>query len=201
MNGPPFLGWLLMVLGFAAGVSCLLRAGAGGTATPDERRTARDEGLMGFGMGLMAVPASVLGQRPWESVVLALFFCAMGVRFLVLARDGLHRFHHAVEAAAMAYMAVAMGAGGGSRMGGMAGMAAMGGDAGGSPSIPVLTGVLLAYFALYALAAGIRLLPATGPEPATAAGPRTGSILQAPEIATACRLSLGIGMFIMLLTM
>ncbi|MBV9022808.1 MAG: DUF5134 domain-containing protein [Streptomycetaceae bacterium] len=201
MHGPPFVGWLLVVIGSAAGVWCLLRTRAGRAATPGERRTARNEGLMGLGMGLMAVPASVLGQPPWEPVVLVLLFGAMAVRFTVLARDDLHHFHHAMETAAMAYMAVAMGAGGGSGMAGMAGMAASGGDTGGPPGIPVLTGVLLAYFALYALAAGIRLLPASGFEPAMAAGPQTGSILQAPELTAACRLALGIGMFIMLLTM
>lgn len=200
MHGPPYVGWLLVVIGSATGVSCLLRTGAGCAGAPGERRTARDEGLMGLGMGLMAVPAPVIGQRPWVAVVLAVLFGAMAVRFAVLARDERHRFHHAVEAAAMVYMAVAMGTGGGS---GMAAMAGMGGAV--QPSgIPVLTGVLLAYFALYALATGIRLLPATGPEPATAAGPRTGrlagSVLRAPELATACRLSLGIGMFTMLLT-
>jgi hypothetical protein len=186
-----------MGIGCAAGVSCLLRARTR-YAAAGERRTARDEGLMGLGMGLMAVPVSTLGERWWGPVVFTLLFGTMAVRFAVLARGERHRFHHAVEAAAMAYMAVAMGTGGGS---GMTGMAGMGEHVGGSPGIPAFTGILLAYFALYALAAGIRLFPVTGPEPVTAAGPPAGSILQAPQFAAACRLSLAIGMFAMLLTM
>jgi hypothetical protein len=208
MHGSPLVGWLLVVIASATGVSCLLRTGAGGVGAPGERRAARDEGLMGLGMALMAVPAPVIGQRPWGDVVLAVLFSALAVRFAVLARREGHRVHHAVEAAAMVYMAVAMGAGDGS---GMAAMAGMGGGAVRPSGIPVVTGVLLAYFALYSLATGIQLLPATGPRfgfgfgSATAAGPRTGpqagSVLRAPELASACRLSLGIGMFTMLLTM
>ncbi|MCQ4083337.1 DUF5134 domain-containing protein [Streptomyces sp. RB6PN25] len=201
MHGPPLVGWLLVVTGSATGLSCLLRMRAGCAAAPGERRTARDEGVMGLGMGLMAVPAPVLDQHPWGPPLFVVAFGAMALRFAVLARDERHRFHHAVEAAAMAYTALAMGTGGGSGMAGMAGAPGMGSQAGAPTGIPVLTGVLLCYFAVYALATGIRMLPAAGRAPVTVTGPRAGSLLEAPELAAACRLSLGIGMFTMLLTM
>ena len=84
-------------------------------------------------------------------------------------------------------------------------MAGMRGMAPGRPGVPVVTGLLLGYFAGYALWAGIRMLP--GAVPAVAGGvPGAGSgrpagVLAAPEVAAACRVSLGIGMFAMLLTM
>ncbi|MCG3040778.1 DUF5134 domain-containing protein, partial [Streptomyces sp. S1A] len=71
-----------------------------------------------------------------------------------------------------------------------------------------LTGALLVYFALYALLAGARLAPAPGPLslPVATSGIRTGrggrgdGTRRAPEVAAACRLAMGIGMFAMLLT-
>jgi hypothetical protein len=90
-----------------------------------------------------------------------------------------HRLHHAVGAAAMVYMALAMD--GRPAHPGMA--MAMG--------WPALTGVLLLYFGAYALWAGSRLLTVDGPHPGPAGGP----------VPQACRLAMGVGMFAMLLAL
>ncbi|NEE52018.1 DUF5134 domain-containing protein, partial [Streptomyces sp. SID8455] len=52
MHGGALAGWLLMALCAVSGAYCLLRTRTG---TPQERRTARGEALMGFGMAAMAV--------------------------------------------------------------------------------------------------------------------------------------------------
>ncbi|MDJ0342939.1 DUF5134 domain-containing protein [Streptomyces sp. H10-C2] len=175
MHGPPLVGWLLVVLSAATGLSCLLRHGA------------RDEALMGAGMAVMAVPMSVLDPRPWEPPLLAVVFAAAAVRALRLARRPGHHLHHALGAAAMVYMAAAMGV-----------SAPAGGHAGHvTAGTPLLTGALLVYFAVYILSAGARLMTVTAIAPAGGAptGPAT-----APELA-ACRVSMALGMFAMLLAL
>jgi hypothetical protein len=213
MGGPPLVGWLLVLVGTATGVSCLLRTRAAVALSTGERRVARAEGVKGLGMALMAVPGSVLDQRPWGAPLFTVVFGVMALWSVTLLWRGGHATHHvhlSVGAAAMVYMAVAMGtaSGGGSDMAGMAGMAS------GGAGIPAVTGLLLGYFALYTLWAGIRMLPVTGSVPAGSAGSAGvagsgapmgsgagASLLAAPEVAAACRVSLGIGMFAMLLTL
>lgn len=86
----------------------------------------------------------------------------------------------------MAYMAVAMAA-------------APGGHAGHKGTgAPLVTGLLLLYFAGYVLWSGARLVPVAT---ATAGGPPASGWGDRPELARACRLSMGIGMVAMLLTM
>jgi hypothetical protein len=65
-----------------------------------------------------------------------------------------------------------------------------------------VTGVLLAYFAGYVLWAGLRLVPVpvTGGARGAAATAAATGWGDRPELARACRLSMGIGMFAMLLT-
>ncbi|MFD7100066.1 DUF5134 domain-containing protein, partial [Streptomyces xanthophaeus] len=66
--------------------------------------------------------------------------------------------------------------------------------------LPLLTGVLLLYFAGYVLLGGARLVAAGGPPPL--AGPAGGEApLKSAELTRACRLAMGIGMLAMLLTM
>jgi hypothetical protein len=73
----------------------------------------------------------------------------------------------------------------------------------GTSGVPLVTGLLLLYFVGYVLLSGIRLVPVT----ATAAGgggaARSGSFGwgDRPELARACRLSMGIAMVAMLLTL
>jgi hypothetical protein len=165
------VGWLLVALGAGTGLYCLAARPAG-----------RDEGVMGLGMAAMAVPVSVLDPAPWGPPLFAVLFGAMAVRALLMARGQGHHAHHAVGAAAMAYMAVAM------VPGGHAQAHAMGG-------VPLLTGALLLYFTAYVLAAGARL--ATVP---VAAGP-AAAVPRAPELAAACRVSMALGMCAMLLTL
>ncbi len=61
---------------------------------------------------------------------------------------------------------------------------------------PVLTGALLLYFTGYVLLTGVRLMPVV----AVAGAVRRRMGLR-PELARACRLSMGIAMVAMLLTM
>lgn len=191
MHGPPLVGWLLVALSAATGLSCL------------RRHSARDEALMGCGMALMAVPMSVLDPRPWVTALLVVVFAGATVRALVRGatrRSGRH-LHHAVGAAAMVYMAVAM-----------AGAVAAGDRAGhtghGPSGSAPLTGALSLYFAAYALAAGLRLFAATAvavPASAGGGGGGGGALPAADphesETAAACRVSMALGMLAMLLSM
>ncbi len=202
MHGGALAGWLLMVLCAVSGAYCLLRTRTG---TPRERRTARSEALMGFGMAAMAVPAAVLSHPDWAWAVYAVLFGAAALRALRPALRGGHHLHHLVGSLAMVYMAVAMapavtGSGGGGHAGHEV--------AAGAGGIPVLTGVLLLYYAFYVLGSAGHLLPRTAIAPAGGAivgGPGTGGFGGGtdgrPELTTACRLTMGIGMFAMLLTL
>lgn len=175
MHGPVVVGWLLVALGAGTGLYCLAARPAG-----------RDEAVMGLGMAAMAVPVSVLDPAPWGPPLFAVLFGAMAVRALLMARGQSqgpgHHAHHAVGAGTMAYMAVAM------VPGGHAHAHTVGG-------VPLLTGMLLLYFTAYVLAAGVRLAAVP-----VAAGPAT-TVLRAPELAAACRVSMALGMCAMLLTL
>lgn len=203
MHGGASTGWLLMALCAVSGAYCLLRTRTG---TPQERRTARSEALMGFGMAAMAVPAAVLSPPGWAWAVYAVLFGAAALRALRPALRGGHHLHHLVGSLAMVYMAVAMApAVSGSGGGGHAGHGVASAGAGG---IPVLTGVLLVYYAFYVLGAAGRLLPAAAVTPAGGTGAIGrgpggfgGGTDGRPELTTACRLTMGIGMFAMLLTL
>ncbi|SFF57188.1 protein of unknown function [Actinacidiphila alni] len=199
MHGPPLVAWSLVTLSTVAAVACLLR-----------REAARDEALMGAGMAVMAVPMSVLDPRPWGTpllpVVFAVVFALAGVRALLLVRRPGHHLHHCVCSAAMVYMAVAMG-GAASAHGGHAGHMAHSGA-----GLPLLTGALLLYFAGYVLRAGTTLVAApahahgaaSGPlisAGPSVAGPARVPLRHAPEVAVACRVSMALGMFAMLLTL
>ncbi|MBC2874183.1 MULTISPECIES: DUF5134 domain-containing protein [Streptomyces] len=198
MHGPPLVGWLLVVVGTTAGVYCLHRARSGAAG---ERRAARGDAVMGLGMAAMAAPVSAPTGRPWGAVAFAALFAAAGVHALVAARRGAdaHRLHHAAGAFAMVYMALAMaGAPAGDHGGGH-------GDGHPPAGTPLLTGLLLVYFAVYV----VRTLAAIVPVPAArAAPPGTSPGMTAPPLARArleltgvCRVSMGIGMLAMLLTM
>ncbi|MBQ0853675.1 DUF5134 domain-containing protein [Streptomyces sp. BH-SS-21] len=179
MHGPGAgsAGWLLVALCAATGAYCLLRMRS---RVEEQRRTAGGEALMGFGMAAMAVPAAVPAPPRWAWVVYAAVFGATALRALWAARNSAHHLHHLVGAFAMVYMAAMM---------------ASGTHAG----IPVLTGVLLAYFTAYVLWTGTRLVPVAAGGPAgDLRAPGWGDRL---ELARACRLSMGIGMLAMLLTL
>jgi hypothetical protein len=238
MHGPPLVAWLLVALSAAAALSCVLRG------------QARQEALTGAGMAVMAVPLSVVDPWRWTAPVFAAVFACFVLHTLARpeAHAG-HRAHHTICSAAMVYMAVAM-SGATSGHGEHAGH--------GGSGTPVLTGLLLLYFAAYVVRMGARLvalpspaavaqsaglptglsaaLHASAPAPATApgarisgsggaegghcAGPRaesgagagkgtrTGSgagvgavrvrLRHAPEVAAACRVSMALAMFAML---
>ncbi|MFI8893576.1 DUF5134 domain-containing protein [Streptomyces paradoxus] len=182
MHGPASSGWLLVALCAATGAYCLARMRSG---TEGQRGAAGGEALMGFGMAAMAVPAAVFTPPPWAWPVYAAVFGAAGVHALWAARSGAHHLHHLVGAGAMVYMSVVM-----------AGSPAHG--EGGS-GVPLLTGALLLYFAGYVLLTGVRLVPVA----AVAGGGGDGRAGwgDRPELARACRLSMGIAMVTMLLTL
>ncbi|WP_435134612.1 DUF5134 domain-containing protein [Actinacidiphila sp. bgisy144] len=194
MGEPLLVAWLLVALSAASAASCLARA------------KDRGEAVMGAGMAVMAVPASVLDPHRWVAPVFAVVYAAAALRALLPGTHATgHRVHHVVCSAAMVYMAVAMAQappGDGHAM-------AMGGA-----GTPAATGLLLAYFAAYVLRAGVRLafppLPATGtlipgvPGTSGAPGPGGGASGPVPlrhsaEVAAACRVSMALGMLVMLL--
>ncbi|WP_216589911.1 DUF5134 domain-containing protein [Streptomyces brasiliscabiei] len=181
MHGPVAAGWLLVALCALTGGYCLLRMRS---AVEEQRLAAGGEALMGFGMAAMAVPAAAVAPPRWAWLAYAVVFGAAAVRALWSARTSSHHLHHLVGALAMVYMASVM-------------VASPGGGHGGAGP-PLVTGVLLLYFAGYVLWAGVRLVPVpAGTVSAAAPAPGWGD---RPELARACRLSMGIGMFAMLLT-
>lgn len=193
-------GWLLMALCALTGAYCLLRTRG---ATGEGRRAARAEALMGFGMAAMAVPAAVMTPPSWGWAVYAVLFGAASARALWSSRRGGHHLHHLVGSSAMVYMALAMAPGGGGAAG--HGGHAEHGTAATAGGIPLLTGLLLAYFAAYVLRAGARLIPVAagdGPAGGGVGGPAgsAGGWAARPELALACRMTMGIAMFAMLLT-
>ncbi|MFJ4622128.1 DUF5134 domain-containing protein [Streptomyces sp. NPDC088812] len=185
MHGPASPGWLLVALCAATGAYCLLRMRS---SDDEQRRAAGGEALMGFGMAVMAVPAAAFTPPEWAWGAYTAVFGAAALHALWAARSGVHHLHHLVGASAMVYMAVVMAAAPAASPG-------AGGHVHGGAGSPLLTGVLLLYFAGYVLVSGVRLLPAG------AAAGGTVAWSDRPELARACRLSMGIGMLAMLLTM
>ncbi|MER7751563.1 DUF5134 domain-containing protein [Kitasatospora sp. NPDC097643] len=188
MHGPTLVSWLLALLTATAGAHCLTRlrhspcATGGPQPGPAHPLLAREadaaEALMGLGMAAMAVSGAAVPAAVWAWV-----FGLPAAGFLLAAVAGparrAHRLHHAVGGLAMTYTALAMTASPGQHH-----------HAAGAGT-PLLTGALLLYFGGYSLWTGTRLLhtPAGAASAGTAGLPR------------ACRLTTGIGMFAMLLTM
>ncbi|MCX4825068.1 DUF5134 domain-containing protein [Streptomyces sp. NBC_01142] len=184
MHGPAMAGWLLVALCGATVAYCLVRMRS---CSGEARRAAGGEALMGFGMAAMAVPVAVLALPEWGWVVYAAVFGAAALRTLRPALRGGHHLHHLVGSLTMVYMAVVMRSGGGEH----AGHSAAG--------VPLLTGALLVYYTVYVLRSGFRLMPV--PSPAGGAATATLSWGGRPELALACRLSMGIAMLTMLLAL
>ncbi|MEU2432221.1 DUF5134 domain-containing protein [Streptomyces sp. NPDC007861] len=192
MHGPATPGWLLVALCAASGAYCLLRARS---CTGDERRSAGGEAVMGFGMAAMAVPAAVVPPLPWAWAGYAALFgtaALWALRGLWAARSrashgDTHHLHHLAGSLAMVYMALTMAPG---TAGGHAHHVGTGG-------VPLVTGVLLVYFVTFVLRTGARLVPV-----AAAATPAGATVTWGarPELALACRLSMGVAMVAMLLT-
>nr|WP_202476919.1 DUF5134 domain-containing protein [Streptomyces sp. SID5470] len=176
VHGPASSGWLLVALCAATGAYCLLRMRS---SVEEQRRAAGGEALMGFGMAAMAVPAAVFTPPSWAWPLYTAVFGGAALRALWAARASTHHLHHLVGAGAMVYMAVVMAASPGHH---------------GGAGVPVVTGTLLLYFAGYVLLSGVRLIPVT-------AGGGTVGWGDRPELARACRLSMGIAMVAMLLTL
>lgn len=179
MHGPEAAGWPLVVLCAVTGAYCLLR------------RQSRGEALMGFGMAAMAVPAAVLSPPRWMWAGYVVVFGGTALHALWRGaaggwRSG-HHTHHTVGSLAMAYLAHTMAA----TPSGMHGT-----HSAHSLGLPLLTGALFAYYAVYVLHAGVRLMPA----PAGAGGSGATSRWPEPELLPVCRLSMGIAMITMLLT-
>jgi Domain of unknown function (DUF5134) len=210
VHGPASPGWLLVALCAATGAYCLLRMFS---AVEEQRRAAGDEALMGFGMAAMGVPAAVVAPPRWVWLVWTAVFGAAALRALWAARTSPHHLHHSVGALAMVYMAAVMTVAPGEH-----------GTHTGS-GVPLLTGAFLLYFTGYVLWSGVRLIPVAGvtggtrtaAEGAQTTAGVTGTTGTAgavgvvgvvgavgwgdrPELVRACRLSMGIAMVAMLLT-
>ncbi|MFF2807747.1 DUF5134 domain-containing protein [Streptomyces sp. NPDC058000] len=203
MHTPPLVGWLLVLLCAATGGYCLPRARTG---PPAQQVTARGEALMALGMAVMAVPASAVAPPAWAPWAFTAVFGAVALWGLVR-----RHLHHAVGALAMVYMALAMVdmpgmseahgmPGGGHPAAGMTGMGGMtemtGGPHTAPAGVPLLTGLLLAYYTVYVLAAGIRLAPA-----GTAADGSRAACAGPPTVLRACQVAMGLGMLAMLLAL
>jgi hypothetical protein len=181
VHGPASPGWLLVALCAATGAYCLLRMRS---SVEEQRRAAGGEALMGFGMAAMAVPSTVFTPPVWTWPLYAAVFGTAALRALWSARSSMHHLHHLVGATAMVYMAVAMAT-------------SPGGHHHGGSGVPAVTGLLLVYFTGYVLLSGARLVPVA----VAAAGTGTVRWGDRPELARACRLSMGIGMVAMLLAL
>ncbi|MFD9304339.1 DUF5134 domain-containing protein [Streptomyces sp. NPDC060048] len=166
--------WILVLLCAVSGAYCLRRAGRSGGGP------AAGEAAMGFGMALMALPLGTGGG--WQAPVLGAVFCGATLHAVWLLRAGPHHAHHLVGSLTMVYMALAPGAGQGSGQGHGHGEGA---------GLPLLTGLLLVYYAGYVVLGGARLVTVGGAS--APAGPA--------EVIKACRLAMGMGMLAMLLTM
>jgi len=181
MHGPPLVAWLLVALSAATAISCLVR------------NEARSEAVMGVGMAVMAVPLSVFDPRPWAAPVFTVVYALAALHALKPGGgDTGHRMHHVVSSAAMVYMAVAMAG---------AGSAGSGHTMTMSEGSPVLTGLLLVYFAGYVLRAGVGLALVPAHAGLITGRARTVQVRHAPEVAVACRVSMALGMFAMLLVL
>ncbi|MER5215262.1 DUF5134 domain-containing protein [Streptomyces sp. NPDC002838] len=177
-----FPGWLLAALCAAVGAYCLLRVRTGPRA---ERAEMTGDALMGFGMAAMAPPSLMAVLPSWSSTVFGTVFAAIGLTALAFPRPLRQRLHHVIGALAMVYMAFTMPVGGhhsGTEPG--AHMAGIG--------VPVLTGILLAYFAVYVLYAGATLV-APGPADISGQVPRLAMFL-----SRACRVAMAVAMLTML---
>ncbi|WP_367123206.1 DUF5134 domain-containing protein [Streptomyces phytohabitans] len=194
MHGPAVVSWLLVAVCGATGAYRLARCL--GRVPPGARHTAGVEAAMGLGMAVMALP---LGTPRVPAPVFAALFGGTAVWALYgLRRSGTHCLHHALEASAMVYMALAMRS---AAPGGHAAHAGHTAGAGpvGSVGVPLLTAVLLAYFAAYALRAGTRLVAVPGRCGADRRGGGGGGC--APGASDACGLNLAMGSFAMLVTL
>ncbi|MFF9344637.1 DUF5134 domain-containing protein [Streptomyces sp. NPDC014773] len=197
MHGSALSGWLLVALCAASGAYCLLRMRA---CAGEERRAARAEAVMGFGMAAMALPAAVLDPPSWSWAAYAALFGAVAAGDLFAARRDGHRLHHAVGSLAMVYMALSMAP---AAAGGAQGVhTAHGTGAAAAGGIPLLTGGLLLYYAVYVLRSGARLVPVV-PHARAAAATGGGGPAWAtrPELTLVCRLSMGLAMLAMLCTL
>lgn len=231
MLEPAWVGWLLVLLCAAAAAYCLVRARNGPAA---HRGDARGEGLMALGMAAMALPASAVTPPQWSPWLFTAVYATAGVWALVR-----RHLHHAVGTFAMVYMALAMAVpadhlgpmGPAGRTGAMGSMGPMGPTASmgsmgamaheGPGGVPLLTGLLLAYYTVYVIGAGVRLVPTgvraadsmteratvtpvtertvAGTGPDTVAG--TSEDAGPPGVLRACRVAMGIGMLAMLLAL
>lgn len=224
MHGPATAGWLVVALCAAAGTYCLLRLR--GVPGPG-RGTAGGEALMGFGMAAMAVPAAVVTPPRCVWLLYAAVFGVAALRTLGPARRSSHHLHHLVGMLAMVYMSVAMAL----LPGAAHDAHATGGTggAGGTPLATGVLLIYYAGFVLWTGARLLPLQTVTAPEGDADPGglgtelPDTGRTTgvvagtvtevvpvvvpdvdvpeRRPEMALACRLSMGIAMLAMLLTL
>lgn len=193
---PGVAGWLLVVLCGVAGLYCLVL-----------RRRCQEAGreaVMGLGMAVMGLPGWVFAPPGWWWAAYVAVFGTEAARAAWALRGGGPRgchAHHLVGSLAMVYMALpadaaqaAQGASG-----------AYGHAAHGSGGVPLLTGALLVYHAVWTLRAGARLVPAPAHHAAPPLAPAAAPVYPAPAPAppaaagiAACRVAMALAMVVML---
>ncbi|CAL9281664.1 hypothetical protein SUDANB25_00495 [Streptomyces sp. SudanB25_2051] len=206
---PGVAGWLLVVLCGVTGLYCLvLRHRCPGAGS---------EAVMGLGMAAMGLPASVFTPPAWWWAGYAVVFGAEAARSAWALRGGGARgrhAHHLIGSLAMVYMALPTGAAAQAEPGTH--------GAHGAGGVPLLTGALLAYYAVWTLRAGARLVPApalptTLPAATALAAPtpaRPPAMPTAPSVpaaapfapppspaaagVAACRVAMAVAMLVML---
>ncbi|MEU3449033.1 DUF5134 domain-containing protein [Streptomyces thermolilacinus] len=166
-------GWLLVALCGVTGLYCLARR--------SRCEGAGREAVMGLGMAVMGLPPAVFAPPGWWWAVYAAVFGAEAARAAWNLWGGPrgHHVHHLVGSLAMVYMALPTGDA-------VHGAHAAHGSHGGG-GLPLLTGALLAYYAVWALRAGAR------PARAAARGPDAGA-----EAVAGCRVVMAVAMLVML---
>ncbi|WP_329362454.1 DUF5134 domain-containing protein [Streptomyces sp. NBC_00669] len=220
MREPLLVAWLLVALSAAAAVSCLVRA-------EDKDEAVMGAGMAVMAVPVSVLDP----HRWAAPVFAVVYAMAALRAVLPGRHPSGHRVHHVVCSAAMVYMAFAMaraapsGAGHTMVMGG-AGSSALTGLFLLYFAVYVLrTGVRLAYVPVpVPVAAPGGLIPGAATVAATVAGPAAGpaaapsggaspgasqhgpsrgrvQLRHAPEVAVACRVSMALGMVVMLLVM
>ena len=192
MAGPDWLRWLLTALFLGVAGYCVARLvaarSAGSTYGGCHRAVDVGNVLMGVGMAAMSSPiGGPLPHAGWQAVFLLLAVWFAVSRLTGADPVGWHggSLHHAIGAAAMLYMLIAIPHGG-------ADMAQpwMAGTVAGTAALPVVAWVLAGYFALHALRTGVAVSRVGGAPVA----------VHSPRLAMTCQLVMSLGATAMLLT-
>ncbi len=212
MAGVVWVRWVFVAVFVAVALLCVVRllahrrdAARSGCGT--DRISDASHGVMGLGMAAMFSPwGAPVPALYWQVLfgalagVFAVRMIRRGTRPAAIRQPGTD-LHHVIGSLAMVYMLGAIPAGHS-----MAADMSMPGMASTGIALPVLAWVLVAYFLVYAVRLGARLVEPASPVAATSAGavavgggPR--GVVTSPHLLGSCLIFMGIGMSYMLVTM